>query len=87
VAGEKQGYCLVDLATALKAGGETDLETLVDSADPAWANLYSVLLLCPAKFPALRHDAARRFADFLSAGTGRGLIESFGRAEFGRPVL
>jgi len=87
VANEKQGYCLVDLATALKARGEAELETLVDSDDVAWANLYSVLLLCPAKFPSLHHDAARRFADFLSTGAGRGLIESFGRAEHGRPVF
>ena len=87
VASEKQGYCLADTATWLKARKDLDLEVLVDSDAPEWANVYSVLLLAPAKFPALNHEGARRFSDFVTTGPGREILRSFGIAEFGQAVF
>ena len=87
VANEKQGYTLTDTATWLKAKSTLDLVVLVDSAAPEWANIYSVLLLSPEKFPALNHDGARRFWDFLVSGAGRRIIENFGKRQYGAAVF
>jgi tungstate transport system substrate-binding protein len=87
VANEKQGYTLADTATWLKAKSTLDLVVLVDSAAPEWANIYSVLLLSPEKFPAINHDGARRFRDFLVSGAGRRIIEDFGKRQYGSPVF
>jgi tungstate transport system substrate-binding protein len=87
VASEKQGYCLTDTATWLKARAGLDLEVLVDSDAPEWDNIYSVLLPSPAKFPDLNHDGGRRFADFVTTGSGREILRSFGVAEFGQAVF
>lgn len=87
VANERQAYCLADLATWLAARADLDLELLVDSDAPDWANVYSVLLLSPEKFGELNHEGARRFLDFLVRGPGRETIRRFGGAEFGRAVF
>ena len=87
VASEKQGYCLTDTATWLKARKDLALEVLVDSDAPEWANVYSVLLLSPARFPELNHDGGRRFVDFVTTGPGREILRSFGVAEFGQAVF
>ncbi len=87
VANEKQGYTLADTATWLKAKKTLELVVLVDSAAPEWANIYSVLLLSPDRFPSLNHDGARRFRDFLVSGLGRRIIEDFGKREYGSPVF
>jgi tungstate transport system substrate-binding protein len=87
VAGEKQGYCLTDTATWLKAKKALDLVVLVDSGAPEWANIYSVVLLSPEKFPGLNHEGARRFSDFLVNGTGHAILRDFGVAEYGAPVF
>jgi tungstate transport system substrate-binding protein len=87
VAGEKQGYCLTDTATWLKAKKDLDLVVLVDSEAPEWANIYSVLLLAPAGFPGLNHEGARRFSDFVVHGAGRAILRDFGIAEYGAPVF
>ena len=87
VASEKQGYCLADTATWLEAREGLDLRLLVDSDAPEWANLYSVLLLSPARFPGLNHDGGRRFVDFVTTGPGREILRSFGVAEFGEAVF
>jgi len=60
---------------------------LVDSEAPEWVNIYSMLLLSPAKFPALNHDGARRFRDFLVSGAGRRILEDFGKRQYGAPVF
>jgi tungstate transport system substrate-binding protein len=87
VANEKQAYCLTDVATWLRAARTLDLVVLVDSDAPEWANVYSVLLLSPDRYPKVDHDGARRFRDFLAGGAGRGLIREFGRREFGAAVF
>jgi len=87
VASEKQAYCLTDIATWLKARPELDLAVVVDPGTDEWANVYSILLLSPVKFPELNHQAARRFRDFVVAGAGRTIIDDFGKAEFGAAVF
>jgi tungstate transport system substrate-binding protein len=87
VASERQAYCLTDTATWLTAKKNLDLEVLVDSAAPEWANVYSVLLLDPKRFPEANHEGARRFRDFLATGAGREIIRTFGVREFGEPIF
>jgi tungstate transport system substrate-binding protein len=87
VAGEKQAYCLTDTATWLRAKKDVDLQVLVDSDAPEWSNVYSVLLLSPAKFPDLNHEGARRFAAFVESGAGRDILRTFGVREFGQAVF
>jgi len=87
VANERQAYCLSDLATWLAGKSSLDLALLVDSDDPDWANVYSVLLLSPGRFGSLNHEGARRFRDFLVRGAGREIVRRFGEAEFGRSVF
>jgi len=46
-----------------------------------------VLLLSPEKFPALNHDGARRLRDFLVSGSGRRILEDFGKRQYGAAVF
>ena len=87
VAGEMQGYCLTDTATWLKARKDLDLEVIVDSDQPEWENIYSILLLSPERFPGLNREGARSFSDFVVAGAGRRILRDFGVAEYGEPVF
>ena len=87
VANEKQGYTLTDTATWLKAKRTLDLVVLVDSEAPQWANIYSVLLLSSERLPALNHDGAHRFRDFLVSGAGRRILEDFGKRQYGAAVF
>ncbi|MBI5501953.1 MAG: substrate-binding domain-containing protein [Deltaproteobacteria bacterium] len=87
VANEKQAYCLTDIATWLKARPGLDLAVVADPGTDEWANVYSILLLSPAKFPELNHQAARRFREFVVSGAGRTIVDEFGEAEFGAAVF
>jgi tungstate transport system substrate-binding protein len=86
MAGEKGAYALTDRGTFLALGDGLGLAVLSEG-DPLLVNPYSVILVNPAKHPHVRHELARRFADFLATEEARAIIAGFGKERFGRPLF
>lgn len=76
VASERGGYTLTDAATYYALASGLDLQILVQG-DPVLLNVYHVLVVNPVIHPALRTDAARSFAEWLTAPRGQALIASY----------
>lgn len=79
VAGEKRAYVLADSGTFRAFRERTDLVALA-RPDASLRNVYSVLRVAPAKFPAgrIHAEAATKLADHLLSAQTRALIERFG---------
>jgi tungstate transport system substrate-binding protein len=86
MADEKRGYTLSDRGTFLAQRKGLDLAILVEG-DPLLRNDYSVTLVNPEKHPHVRHDDAKRFADFLVDPETQKLIGQFGVEQFGEPLF
>lgn len=87
IAGEKRAYVLTDEATLRAFRARIGLVALT-GRDPALRNVYSVLRVDPARFPAgrIRAEAATRLEDFLLSEDVRARVAAFG-AEGGAPPL
>jgi tungstate transport system substrate-binding protein len=86
MAKEKQAYLLTDRATFLALGKELDLEILVQG-DALLRNRYAVIVVNPEKHPQVRHEAARRFAEFLISNEIQRRISAFGNDKYGEPLF
>ena len=86
MAGQKRAYTLSDRGTFLREGNALEL-VIVHQGDPSLQNHYSVTLVSPNKHPHVRHDAARRFVEFVLSEEGKRLISTFGVAEYGKPLF
>lgn len=86
MATEKRAYTLSDRATFLALKGELDLDLLVQG-DPLLRNRYTVILVNPKEHPHVRHEAARRFADFLRSAEVQRRIGEFGNDKYGEPLF
>jgi tungstate transport system substrate-binding protein len=88
LADQKQAYTLSDRATYLARRGALQLRALVEG-DPRLLNLYHVLPVNPAKFPAGRVNAegGRAFAHFLVGPEAQRVIGEFGRDRYGEPLF
>ncbi len=77
---EKQAYILSDRGTYIKykfgKQPALDLEVLCEG-DPRLANPYGVIPVNPAKYPHVKHEAAEKFARWLSSEKGQGLIARY----------
>lgn len=79
-ADEKKAYTLADRGTYIKYrfGRDlpVDLEVLVEG-DPGLANPYGIIPVNPEKYPQVKHDLARQFAEWLVSERGQSLIEGY----------
>lgn len=86
MASEKQAYTLSDRGTFLAFQAELDLR-IVGERDPRLQNVYSVIVVAPAKNPHVKTDAAQAFARFLTQPSTRQLISQFGAEKYGEPLF
>jgi tungstate transport system substrate-binding protein len=80
VAAEKQAYTLADRGTFLKykLGRAMGLELeILCEGDPALANPYGIIPVNPKKFPHVRYELAKTFADWLTSKKGQSLIADY----------
>ncbi len=70
------GYTLADRGTWLSFKNRQDLEILF-AGDPALFNPYGVMLVNPAKHPAVKQAAAMRFVDWISGPAGQAAIADY----------
>jgi tungstate transport system substrate-binding protein len=86
MASEKRACTLSDRGTFLAQRQGVELEVLCEG-DPLLVNPYSVILVSPEKHPHVRHEAARKFADFLLKPQTQKVIADFGKDRFGQPLF
>lgn len=94
VASEKRAYTLTDRATFLSMQDRlTNLRLLVGGAtiaenpDPALRNVYSLILVNPARYPHVQAERARSFAEWLTSPETQEAIARFGRERYGQPLF
>ena len=79
-ADEKKAYTIADRGTFIKYryGRDlpVDLEVLVEG-DPVLSNPYGVIPVNPEKYPRVRHDLARQFAEWLVSERGQSIIGGY----------
>ena len=86
MASEKQAYALSDRATFLAQRAQLDL-TIVFEGDPLLQNPYAVIVVSAEKHPHVKHQAARRFAEFLLSPDTQAIIGQFGVERFGQRLF
>lgn len=86
IASEKGGYTLTDRGTYLSLQHTLDLKILLEG-DRSLINPYHVLQVNPEKWPAVNHQGAQAWSDFLLSPEAQALIGQFGQDEFGRPLF
>lgn len=69
-------YTLSDRGTWLSFGNKGDL-TIKYAGDPALQNPYGLILVNPEKFPHIRSDAAKTFAQWMTSPKGQAAIGAF----------
>lgn len=69
-------YTLSDRATWLTFHNRGELELLV-SGDERLFNQYSVILVNPRRYPEIKVDLARQFADFMCSADGQATIAAY----------
>ena len=70
------GYTLADRGTWLSFKNRQDLEILF-AGDPALFNPYGVMLVNPAKHPAVKQAAGMQFIDWISGPAGQAAIADY----------
>lgn len=86
VVSEKQGYCLADRGTYLSLKKSLDL-VIVYEGDISLRNNYSLMLVNPQKFPKVNDEGAKSFLNFILSKEAKGIIENFGKAQYGAPLF
>ncbi|MBT4769787.1 MAG: solute-binding protein [Rhodospirillaceae bacterium] len=76
IAAGMNGYTLSDRGTWLNFKNPGDLKILFQG-DPALFNQYGVTLVNPARFPHIKAQEGRLFADWLTGPTGQALIAAY----------
>lgn len=87
VANEKIAYTLCDRATWLAHRKEIDMLEILAQDDPELFNPYSVIVVSPTKYPWVKYDLAKKFADFLRSPEGQEIIRNYGIDKFGSPLF
>ncbi|NOY52595.1 MAG: solute-binding protein [Deltaproteobacteria bacterium] len=75
-AGRARAYTLCDEGTYLNHNSGSDLEIL-HRGDPCLVNVYSLVVVNPARFPAVRYREAMDFIAFCTSPEGRHLIGAY----------
>lgn len=76
VAAQMNAYAISDRGTWLNFRNRADLAILVEG-DRRLFNQYGVILVDPARHPHVRHESARRFADWIVSQAGQHAIASY----------
>lgn len=76
VAAQMSAYTISDRGTWLNFRNRADLAILVEG-DRRLSNQYGVILVDPARHPHVRHEHARRFADWIVSPAGQVAIASY----------
>ncbi len=80
MAAEKKAYTLADRGTYISqkfgTSTPTSLEIMVEG-DEALFNPYGVIPVNPAKYPHVKYEAAKKFADWLVSSRGQGVIAGY----------
>ncbi|RPH51409.1 MAG: tungsten ABC transporter substrate-binding protein [Desulfobacteraceae bacterium] len=80
MAAEQNGYTLTDRGTYIKyedtMKGNPPLKILVEG-DDLLKNIYSVIVVNPAKCPKVKADLAKAFSDWMSKPSTKNLISDF----------
>ncbi len=82
LAGQKQAYILTDRATYTAFRERVKLDVMIDG-DPPLLNKYSVIVVSAARNEA----GGKAFADWLVGAEGRRIINTFGRAAYGKSLF
>jgi tungstate transport system substrate-binding protein len=86
IAGERGAYTLADRTSYLVMQGATGLAMLYQG-DPYLMNYYHVIVVNPEKFPELKIEAARKFAEYLVSPEAQKIIAEFGVDRLGQPAF
>jgi tungstate transport system substrate-binding protein len=86
IANEKQACTLADRGTYLAHRDGLELH-IVREGDAVLKNPYAVILIDPKKHPHVQADAARAFADFLTADDTQEVIREFGVDRYEQPLF
>ena len=76
MASSLNGYVLADRGTWLSFKNRGELVVLVEG-DKSLFNQYGVMVVNPARFPHVKADLARQFADWLVSSAGQSAIASY----------
>ena len=86
IADEKRGHTLTDRGTYLAFKQRLALAPLVEERG-ALINPYHVMEVDAGRFPKVKAEAARAFADFLVSPATQEIIGSFGVEHHGSPLF
>ncbi|HEU5315551.1 MAG TPA: substrate-binding domain-containing protein, partial [Chloroflexota bacterium] len=86
IAAEKGAYTLADRGTFLARRATLRLEILTQGS-PELRNVYHVMPVDPARFPAVNGAGGRAFADFLVSPEAQAAIAAFGAEKYGEPLF
>lgn len=86
IADQRRAYTIADRATYLAFQSKIQLPILVQKGERL-LNVYHVITVNPARFPAVNAAGARAFADFILAPDTQGFIGQFGIARYGQPLF
>ncbi len=91
---EQQGYTLADRGTYLSMRDKLPELTIVfggqnlaENKDKLLLNPYGVMAVNPAKHPAVNHDLAMKFVDWIVSVDTQKLIAGYGVDTYGQPLF
>ncbi|MFH0947700.1 MAG: substrate-binding domain-containing protein [Elusimicrobiota bacterium] len=87
IANEKVAYTLCDRGTWLSHKKEADILDILVEGDSNLFNPYSVIVVSPSKYPWVKYDLAKKFADFIRGFEGQQIIKNYGIDKFGEPLF
>jgi len=86
IANQEDAYILCDKASYLSQKKNIELIVIFE-ADPAFLNVYSVMLVNPEKFDMVNAEGAKAFADFLVSEKAQQIIGEFGVDKYGEQLF
>lgn len=86
VASQKSAYTLTDDGTYLSQRATLSLAPLVEDAKDL-RNIYHVIVVKPLAGHVSDEPGGEAFAKFVTSDAGQGIIASYGRERFGRPLF
>jgi len=86
MASEKRGYTLTDRATFLVYKDRLDLVSIVDKGE-SLLNVYTIIVVNPAKFPAVNYRAAEHLVEFLVSEEVQAFLRVYGVEDYGEPLF
>ncbi len=86
VASQKNAYALTDDGTFLSQRATLAIVPLVEDVRDL-RNIYHVIVVKPLEGRVANEPGARAFAAFVTSPAGQGIIGTYGRERFGRPLF